>query len=333
MLGVLGVLATAVRRTRAAASRREALLADNAGGTNGGRWPRLGEVDLETLGVRVPQAADCSKRAQLPYVTRALDKQLDDDLRNNRFVLVLGPAACGKSRSTVEMARARFADRPALIPRRSQGALSRLVDARAIPAGAVVWLDQLEEHLQLGVDAAILQRILDLPEVQLVATMRAAAYDLFKPAWGVRPPGREAVDLAEQVQYTGWDDLDRSEAIRRLVDFPRIVAALNRGTGLSDFLSAGPELIDRLSKGNPPPGGLAITCAAADWYRAGLSRPAPLDLVRRLYPYYLPEDDAALLDQFERWLEWTTEPVAEGARLITCRTDLTGLTVARPGHL
>lgn len=245
-LTVLGLLAAAVRRTRAAASRREALLADNAYGTTGGRWPQLDQLDLETLGVRPAQAADGSTRAQLPYVPRRLDEQLDEDLQGHRFVLVLGPAICGKSRSTAETAQARLAGRPVVVPRLRHDALSRLVEARAIPAGAVVWLDELEQHLQLGVDAALLQRILDLPEVRVVATMRAGAYELIKPVGGLQPSGRDAVDLSSLIQYTSWDADDRSEAARRLVEFPRIVAALERGTGLSDYVSAGPLLIDRL---------------------------------------------------------------------------------------
>jgi TPR repeat protein len=111
-----------------------------------------------------------------------------------------------------------------------------------------------------------------------------------------------------------------------MVGQPDVVDALDRGMGLGEYLSAGPELIDRLEAGSPPAGGVAVVHAAADWYRAGLNRPAPTDFVRRVYQQYLPDDDAALLDQFDQSLRWATTPVS-GARMVTHRTDRTGLAV------
>lgn len=105
-----------------------------------------------------------------------------------------------------------------------------------------------------------------------------------------------------------------------------MVAALANGMGLGAYLSVGPELVERLEAGSPPPGGVAVVRAAADWYRAGLTRPAPADLVRDLYPHYLPDHDATLLDQYDEALVWATTPVS-GARLVTRRTDGSGLAV------
>lgn len=95
------------------------------------------------------------------------------------------------------------------------------------------------------------------------------------PNGEVRPAGREVIELAELVQYDDWNQYERAEAARRLVDQPDIVNALDRGMGLGAFLAAGPDLVDRLEAGTPPPGGVAIIRAATDWYRAGLTRPAP----------------------------------------------------------
>ncbi|HET9658568.1 MAG TPA: tetratricopeptide repeat protein, partial [Kineosporiaceae bacterium] len=105
-----------------------------------------------------------------------------------------------------------------------------------------------------------------------------------------------------------------------------VVAALREGVGLSDYLSVVPELITHLTTGLPPPAGVAVVRAVADWYCAGLNRPAPNDLVRQLYPTYLPDDDATLLDLYDDGVRWACTPVF-GARLISQRTDGTGFTI------
>ncbi|TDO51267.1 hypothetical protein EV643_1034 [Kribbella sp. VKM Ac-2527] len=82
--------------------------------------------------------------------------------------------------------------------------------------------------------------------------------------------------------------------------------------GLGEYLAAGPELIERVESGDPPAGGVAVVRAAADSYRLGMTRPAPLHFVRNLYPLYLPPDDASLLDRFEQSLKWACTPRLRG---------------------
>ena len=95
---------------------------------------------------------------------------------------------------------------------------------------------------------------------------------------------------------------------------------------ISEDLPAGPDLIDRLERGNPSRHGVAVVHAAADWFRAGLSRPVPLRVVRSLYPNYLPADDAELVGRFDEALDWACQPTS-GVRIITRRTDGVGLVV------
>jgi len=71
---------------------------------------------------------------------------------------------------------------------------------------------------------------------------------------------------------------------------------------------------------------VAVVHAAADWFRAGLSRPVPLRVVRSLYPNYLPADDAELVDRFDEALDWACQATS-GMRIITRRTDGAGLVV------
>ena len=323
---VSSVMVVVIERRRGAAAIAARLAVTAAVGATGDRWPVLGQVELDVLGVRLPRESPGRPRAQLPYVPRAADADLREVLGTHRFVLVHGPAAVGKSRSTAAMCTGLFGGRPVVVPAVHEGALRELVDGDAVPGGAVVWLDDLDRHLQAGVDAALIRRLLSLGQVRVVATMRAAAYEQLKPVGDVRPPGRDVVELAHQVEYDDWDPADRAEAARRLTDHPDVVAALGEGVGLGAYLSVGPDLVDRLEAGSPPPGGVAVVHAAADWYRAGMTRPAPAELVRDLYPLHLPGDDATLLDRYDEALDWATTPVS-GARLVTRRTDGSGLAV------
>jgi TPR repeat protein len=160
----------------------------------------------------------------------------------------------------------------------------------------------------------------------IIATMREGAYERYKPQGDIRPPGRDVTDLAHIVDFSGWDAIDRRRARQHLVSEVDVMAALDHGMSPSQYLSAGPDLVDRLERGNPARHGVAVVHAAADWFRAGLSRPVPLRVVRSLYPSYLPADDAELVGRFDEALDWACQPTS-GVRIITRRTDGTGLVV------
>ena len=318
------------RRSGAADRRRRAALAGSAGAA-GGRWPVLGEVvDLQTLGVRPPRTSTLQRRAQLPYVGRhVLDGLLCEALRLHPFVLVHGPSTAGKSRSTAQAARELYPDRVVVVPELRRNHLDQLLGQGAIPQRAVVWLDDLDRHLDReggALTAGVITRVLAIEGVRVVATMRQAAFEQFKPSGEIRPAGRNVIDLAELVDFTRWDATDRAAAAAQLAGHADVVVALGSGMGLGEYLSAGPDLVERLKTGSPPAEGVAVVRAAGDWYRVGMKRPIPEGVLRRLYPHYLPEDDQRLLDRYERALDWASEPVS-GARLLTQRTDRTGIAV------
>ena len=256
-----------------------------------------------------------------------LDPALNDAFTRHRFVLVYGPSATGKSRSTAEVARRLWPRRSVLVPYQQQGALAELINAGIRPE-TIVWLDDLDRHLDAGVDAGLVRRLLDVSNVQIIATMRASAYETFKPG-RLRPIGADVIDLAHQEQFTEWDQEDRERASSLLAGQPGqddVVAALRHGMGLGGYLSAVPDLIERLEKGMPPPEGVAVVRAVADWFRSGLTRPTPISWIRNLYPSYLPSDDATLLTRFDDGIAWATAPVS-GARLLTQPTDGSGLVI------
>ncbi|WP_405056067.1 sel1 repeat family protein [Kribbella sp. NBC_01505] len=297
-----------------------------------GRLRRLGEVELTYLGVRVPRHSQSDSIAQLSYASRwVLDPQLRAALSECRFVLVHGPSAAGKSRSTAETARALYRDRPVLVPPVRKDSLTELLTAKVVTAGTVVWLDDMDRHIGVGVDAGVVRSLLTVDRVIVVATIRAAAYEALKPKDELKPPGSDVIELAKEdhcalVAFTTWDEADREQAAQQYIGHPDVVDALSNGMGLGEYLVAGPELVERVETGDPPASGIAVVAAATDWYRAGMTRPAPVDLVRKLYPLYLPPDDASLLERFQEALRWACTPVS-GARLLTNLTDGSGLAV------
>jgi TPR repeat protein len=322
---VAGAVTTQLQQTLGGVRERRAVLARRAAGVTGGRRPRLGDIDLSELGVRSPREASGQPRHQPSYASRhALDPVLTDAFTKHPFTLVQGPSAAGKSRSSAEAARRLWPSRPVLVPYQQQGALAELADAGVRPQ-TVVWLDDLDRHLKAGVDAGLVRRLLGVKDVRIIATMRASAFEAFKPG-PLRPPGDDVIDLARPVRFTGWDQQDRDQATELLANETDVVAALRRGTGLSDYLSAVPDLIERLEQGAPPPQGVAVVRVVADWYRAGLARPVPVSWVRDLYPAYLPGDDVTLLSRFDDGVSWATTPVS-GARVLTQPTDGSGLTI------
>jgi hypothetical protein len=269
--GVVPLVGSALGRSR----ERLELVARLTVGSDGGRLRRLGELELEVLGVRPPRTSTLRAREQLPYASwHELDPVLDAALAGYRFVLVHGPSATGKSRSTAQAARWRYGDHLLLVPVTEAGAVDQLLGSGVDLVGVVVWLDDLDRHLGAGLGKLVVLRLLQVPGLRIVATVRAMALEQYKEHGQIRSPGQEVIDLAHLVEFTGWDRTDRNQARQQLAGEPDIVTALEPGMGLAEYLSAGPELVNRLTLGEPPAAGVAVVHAAADWYRAGLTRPA-----------------------------------------------------------
>ncbi|MEV6305425.1 tetratricopeptide repeat protein [Actinoplanes sp. NPDC051861] len=289
-------------------------------GTAGNRWQALATVEVARLGVRTPRKAVAG---QLPYATRhRLDRPLREALQGHRFVLVRGPSAAGKSRSVAEHARRLYGEHPVVIPVQRPGALATLLDRDSIPPAAIVWLDDLDRHIAAGVTAPLLRRILQIPRTRVIATIRTAAYDQIAPRGELCLPGRDVLDLPEPgglVAFTGWDENDRHQAAELYANYRDIAAGLRRGLGLGEYLSGGPELLDRLASDDAPEHGPALVRACADWYRAGMARPMPAGLARELFAVHAPDG------LFDEALAWACAPASPapvaGARLLTRSPD------------
>ncbi|MFC7278647.1 tetratricopeptide repeat protein [Paractinoplanes rhizophilus] len=302
--------------------RREAVSAGAVGASRGHGPDRLSDADFTRLGVRRPLYADQAPRDQLPYAPRGLlDDVLDRALRDHPFVLVHGPSAAGKSRSAVEAARRQYGDRPVIVPDRRPNVLHEIIRADAVPPRAVIWLDDLNEHLDANLGAVTvgdITRLLELDDVRIVGTMRASAFSqTFDSQGEIQSTHRGVLDLAERVEFPAMDERDRAAAAERLSDHPDVVDALARGMSLGEYLSAGPELVGQLGP-TAPPEGLAVVHAAAAWFRAGMSGAAPDAFVRAVYPRYLVDHLQGA--GYDRGRAWAAKPVS-GARIISVGPD------------
>ena len=95
--------------------QRSEVVARKVLGVTDGQLPQLGDVGLELLGVRAARRAGGLARPQISYVNRhRLDLLLEDAMTTARFVLVQGPSASGKSRTTAEIAKRLFPNRSVL---------------------------------------------------------------------------------------------------------------------------------------------------------------------------------------------------------------------------
>jgi Flp pilus assembly protein TadD len=269
-----------------------------------------------------------------PYVPRDIDGSLEQALRDQRFVLLIGPAKSGKSRTAYEACVRLYPDSPLLIPATPErlpqvlAHLSELLGRAPIvdQAGStslakpILWLDDAEQYL----DAAVLTlRTLDegpLSQGSLVviATIRTEQYDRLIGTKG--QIGQAARELLERTKVRRGDiRLSAQNSAQEGERAQRLYPDLELTLGIARSLAATEELKDRFLNGGGLPG-MALVRAAADWRRAGVLRPIVEDDLKGLYRVYVPTvaPSAEITSEtFEEGLQWARAPVSSGARLLT----------------
>ncbi|MBC2907092.1 hypothetical protein [Streptomyces cupreus] len=241
-------------------------------------WPRFTELRRPTLGVR-PVSSFGDEPALPPYIPRDrdadLDRLVDQGLREGALVVVTGEPLAGKT-ATAWAALNRNADHHTRLFSAHPG-----TDLRELPAALrgrdpsgtyVVWLDDLEGHLdERGLVAGPLTQLTH-EGVLVLATMRDAAYEAHR--FGDHPTAR-VLRGARTVDLT----CDWSEAeLARLAQAgdPRLGGAAQwRGElGVTQFLSVGPELWEEWRRASRPGGrsnGHLLVSAAIDAARCGVT--------------------------------------------------------------
>lgn len=327
----VAAVAVAVTELRAGHERRTAASADLARHArhlvDGRRLPLVRELrDPQTLGVASTAAGRST--TGLAYVPRTRDAELDRALRDGRFVLVTGDSKAGKTRSAFEALRRCLPDRPLVTPARPDS-LAALLAADLVPDDAVVWLDDLERHLTPdGLTEHTLDRLTDAgTHTVVVATMRSTQLDHLAPRLDdergeVEDPAWRMLTRATQVRFERLLDDAERRSVGRQVDDDDLRRALER-FGLAEYIVAGPDLVGRFVHNlATQPVGTAVVRAAVAWRVAGLARPTPLPVLRRLCADLLAADGAPLSpEEFDRGLGWARQRIYAASALLTVSDD------------
>ncbi|MFF3347582.1 hypothetical protein [Streptomyces sp. NPDC002779] len=241
-------------------------------------WPRLGDLRGRALGVR-PVSSFWGEPDLPPYVPRDRDAELDRlvarGLREGGLVVVTGEPLSGKS-ATAWAALRRNADAGARLFNAHPGTEPRELPAALRgrdPAGThVVWLDDLESHIdERGLVAGPLAQLAH-EGVLVLATMRDTAYEAHR--FGDLPMAR-ALRGARTVDLTcDWSETELARLAQ--AEDPRLRDAVRRRgeLGVTQFLAAGPELWEERRRASRPGGradGHLLVRAAIDAARCGVT--------------------------------------------------------------
>jgi tetratricopeptide (TPR) repeat protein len=280
------------------------------------------EADLAALPPNTPS-----------YVPRDKDVSLRASLVPGNFVLVVGDSAAGKTRSAFEAAQAVLPHYFLLNP--APNPIVFMIDVDDVPERCLIWLDDLQNYIGT-IGATKIQRLLKIPGVLILATMRATDYERYAPVEPGTSPSRS------QPAAAGWEELrgavkihfsrkfseSENARVRDHMSDPRIAEAaahLNK-YGLAEYLAAGPRLLERWRDAidvSGHPTGAAIIAAAVDCRRTGLTHPLSEALLQDLHLDYLTAWGGARLrpESFADGLTWAITPVHATSSLLMPASD------------
>ncbi|MGV9451802.1 hypothetical protein [Streptomyces sp. NPDC003635] len=247
-------------------------------------WPLFFDFRRKTLGVR-PVSAFGDEATLPPYIPRDGDDELDmlvtEGLREGGLVIVTGESLSGKTMTAWAALNRNAEDGTRLFnahPGTDLRELPAALRGRDRATGYVVWLDDLESHLdERGLVAGPLAQLVHEGALVL-ATMRDTAYETHR--FGDHPTAR-ALRGARTVDVTReWSEAELARLARaddrRLTDLPR----WRGGLGVTEFLAVGPELWEEWRRAGRPGGranGHLLVRAAVDAARCGLTSGLPLE--------------------------------------------------------
>ncbi|WP_329466629.1 tetratricopeptide repeat protein [Streptomyces sp. NBC_01431] len=315
--------------------------------------PRVDRITRRALlgiheAIPLPAGASADLAADLPlYVARDADPQLRGVLTGFKttggFVLLVGDAATGKTRTMHEALLAVVPDWKFVVPDDGAAveALAAGHHATGDPvgqggAGSVLWLDELQDFLAgpAPLAAATVRSLLTeaVPPVIIVGTMWPEAYErlradspepgrgggddraggLLKDIRASSRNAREVLAMAQRIGLAAFRPAEWERAAAAAVTDPRIAHAL-RGKGdfsLPQALAGAPELLHRWTTADQPYGKALLT-AAVSARRAGHPLTVPAGFLRAVAPSFLTgrQRAGAGATWFEDALAWACEPV------------------------
>lgn len=147
----------------------------------------------------------------------------------------------------------------------------------------------------------------------MVGTIRARAYDRFRPSDQLRLPEWDVLSVFEPI-FISRDLSEREqEQLARAVDDPEIRHRI-RTVGLGEYVGAARQVAEALELGSAGTDalGFALVLAAADWRRCGMTRPIPASMLVPLAEPHLDQRAQARLadqDAFNAGLAWATRDI------------------------
>jgi hypothetical protein len=225
---------------------------------------RVCEVsDRALLGIHpaIPLAgAELALSQDFPlYISRDIDPELDAWISSHRvsggFLLLVGPAAAGKTRTAYELIHRTVGDWRMFMPT-SAAQLTEYIESTDDTDALVVWLNEIQNFLGPdGLTSAIVRRMLaQTRTVNLIGTIWPDRYEALTESSGSRPtdPNRDAREILGMLadrkdlltKFTA-DEYQRASALAdRDPRIAEVVRHADRGE-LTAMLAAAPELLRR----------------------------------------------------------------------------------------
>ena len=282
--------------------------------------PHLSELGDAELG---PTPTQYSSRGRPPYVKRpATDTRLAALLNADgppySFVIVVGPAKAGKSRTALEAVRTSFGRRDPFVFVPDDGAeLAAMMrsDPQLPPDRQpwVVWMDDITAADLAHMSADVVDRV-ELQGVLIATMTQERWHQVSNSTDEVTATARAALARATKVALDF--DLTPSEK----ADAEQLYPRERIRSSIGEALVGGEQLIEKFRVGRESvPAGYAIVQAAVDARRAGLNRPVTETELRVLYPLYLRRvridlDPTTVL--FEEGMSWAKESVGSEVALL-----------------
>ncbi|MBB5115448.1 hypothetical protein FHU28_005287 [Micromonospora echinospora] len=329
-----------------------------------GKFPRVRDARLLAL-LEVHPAIPLTSEAGildegLPlYIERDVDVEIDDALHSlsetGGMLILVGPAASGKSRVAYEAALRSLPDWPLVVPT-SPTELEYLVAEGMLPTEALIWIDDAERFLPSSPNLSRLIRGSIISRGRSRLIFIATMWPKFYAEMASRPNRRSVrpVDVASstdaalnepEVEVASVDlegqflandltkvartfflssqfserELARAK-VKAALD-PRIAQAVDLAGNdgqITRILAAAPALLLKLTSPDDDLGH-AVLAAAIDFRSVGYPPPVAPDLLAKVVERFYMDDNqrlSASRDWFKEALSWALHPVSGDVRAL-----------------
>ena len=155
-----------------------------------------------------------------------------------------------------------------------------------------------------------------------MGTIRAGAYERFRPSDPLRPPEWDVLCVFEHVFISRNLTPKEQERLAQAVGDPDIRDRI-RAVGLGEYVGAAGQVAEALKLGAAGAadslGYALVMPAATDWYLCGMTRPVPASVLAHLAEPHLDQRGLARLtdqDAFSTGLAWATRDINPNVSLL-----------------